>query len=329
MGDILSQEEINDLINALTKGELDVEQIKEAKKEKKIRTYNFNFPEKFAKDQIKTLQLINENYARIITNFLTGYLRTLVQIEVAFDVDSLLYKDFSNSLASPVVLAIVDFSPLPGQIIIEIDPTIAFAIVDRILGGKGAAMEKTRDFTEIELAIFERVVNQMIDCMREPWENIIAIRPRLDKIETNVQFAQIVSPNDVVALVTMNAKVGEAEGMINICIPHTVVEPVASKLSTRLWFTKTEKEISKETKDTIEKRIALTEVPVKALLGKTTISVTDFLELQIGDVIPLDTRVDGDLEVHVGNLLKFKAKPGVRNKKVSIKITEIVREEDD
>ncbi len=329
MGDILTQEEINELINALNKGELDVEKIKESRKEKKVRNYDFNFPEKFAKDQIKTLQFINENYARILTSFLTGYLRTLVHVEVAFDVDSLLYKDFSNSLPSPLVLAVVDFNPLPGQIIIELDPSIAFAMVDRILGGKGSPMEKVREFTEIELAILERVINLMLERMREPWENIIAIRPRLDKIETNIQFAQIASPNDVVALVTMNAKVGEAEGMINICIPHAVVEPVITKLSTRIWFTRTEKENPKENREVIENRIAMTEIPIRAILGRSVISVADVLELQCGDIIPLGTSVNDDLEILVGNLKKFRAKPGVRRNRVSVKITEIIAREDD
>jgi flagellar motor switch protein FliM len=165
--------------------------------------------------------------------------------------------------------------------------------------------------------------------MREPWENVVSIRPRLEKIETNAQFAQIISPNERVALITLSTRVGEVEGMINICIPHLVVEPILPKLSTRYWFSTVEKETSKETRESIELKIENTVVPVKAILGKTTITVNDFIELQSGDVISLDTAINGDLEIMVGDLHKFYGKPGVRKSKVSIKITDVIRREDD
>jgi flagellar motor switch protein FliM len=328
MGDILSQNEIDDLLKALNTGEIDVQQIQTATNERKIRNYSFKKPDKFAKDHLKTLRFIHESYARLIQTFLSGYLRTFVQVEF-ITVDSLQYSEFSNSLANPAVLAIVDFSPLNGSIILEIAPTIAFALIDRILGGKGTTVEKLRAFSEIELAIVDRIIIQTLNLMREPWENVVAIRPRLEKTETNAQFAQIVNPNEMVALVTLNAKVGEVEGLINICIPHLVVEPIMPKLSTKLWFTNIEKETTKETRESIEHKIEKTEVPVRALLGKTVITVSDFLDLQSGDVLPLDTNVNGDLEVLVGDLLKFYAKPGVRKNKVAVKISEVVRREDE
>ncbi len=328
MGDILSQEEINELIKALSSGELDVEQIQTAKEEKKIKSYNFRKPEKFAKDHLKTLQFIHENYARIISSFLTGYLRTLVQIELVA-VESMLYSDFSNSIANPIILGMIDFTPLSGQIILAMEPAVSYALIDRILGGKGTSMDKVREFTEIELAIIDRVIIQLINLMREPWENVISIRPRLEKTETNAQFAQAISPNSTVALVTLNAVIGETRGMIIICLPHDVIEPVLPKLSTRLWFTKMEKEITNESRDMMESKIANTYVPVRAVLGSTSITVADFLELQVGDVIPIDTRVDGDVNVLVGDLLKFKGKAGVKKNRIAVKITEIIREEDE
>ncbi|MCX8130315.1 MAG: flagellar motor switch protein FliM [Clostridia bacterium] len=328
MGDILSQNEIDELLKALNTGEIDVQQMQTTTQEKKVRSHDFRRPSKFAKDHIKTLQIINDTYARLITNFLSGYLRTLVQVEVA-NVEAVSYYEFNNSISNPVVLAVVDFTPLTGSIIFEISPAIAYALVDRILGGKGTMIDKVRGFTEIELAIIERIVIQILNLMREPWENVIAIRPRLEKIETNAQFAQIISPNEMVALVTFNARVGEVEGMINICIPHMVVEPIVPKLSTRFWFSTIEKEVTRETKDTIEIKIENTKVPVRAILGKTIINVNDFIELQPGDVMPLDTSVNGELEIMVGDLLKFYAKPGVKKNKVSVKITEVVRREDE
>jgi flagellar motor switch protein FliM len=259
---------------------------------------------------------------------LSGYLRTLVQVDV-ISVEPLSYYEFNNSISNPVVLAVVDFTPLNGSVIMEVAPSIAFALIDRILGGKGSVMDRVRGFTEIELAIVERIIVQMLNLMREPWENVISIRPRLEKIETNAQFAQIISPNEIVALVTLSARVGEVEGMINLCIPHMVVEPVVSKLSTKFWFSTIEKEATQETKNNIEFKIEQTVVPLRAILGRTTLLVSDFIEIQPGDVIVLDTNINGDLEVLVGDIHKFNAKPGVKKNKVSAKITEIIRREDE
>jgi len=328
VGDILSQNEIDELLKALNTGEINVLDIQTSNKEKKIRTHDFRRPSKFAKDHLKTLNIIHDNYARLVTNFLTGYLRTLVQVDVV-TVETLAYSDFSNSIPDPAILAVVDFSPLSGSIVFELSPAIAYALIDRILGGKGSSVDKIRGFTEIELAIIERIINQILNLMREPWENVIAIRPRLERIETNPQFAQIISPNEMVVLVTLSAHVGDVEGMINICIPHLVVEPIVSKLSTKFWFATTKKEITEETKKSIENRIERTPVTIKAILGKTTITVNDFLGLQPGDVLPLNTNVNGNLEVMVGNITKFRAKPGVLRNKVALKITEVINKEDE
>jgi len=328
MGDILSQNEIDDLLKALSSGEINAHEIQTTTQERKIKTHDFRRASKFAKDHIKTLNIIYDNYARLVTNFLTGYLRTLVQVDVV-SVEALPYSDFSNSVANPVIMAVVDIAPLSGSIIFEIEPHIAYALVDRILGGKGSTMERVREFTEIELAIIERITIQMLNLMREPWENVLSIRPRLDKIETNAQFAQIVAQNETVALITLSARIGEADGMMNICIPHMVVEPIVSKLSTRFWFSNVEKEATPEMKRDIEKGVQSTAVPVKAVLGRTKITVGDFLELQSGDVLALDSGVNEELEVRVGDLLKFYAIPGVRKNKVALKITRVVKKEEE
>ena len=328
MGDILSQNEIDELLKALNTGEIDFQHINNTTQEKKIRNHDFRRPSKFAKDHIRTLQIINDTYARLITNFLSGYLRTLVQLEVV-SVEPIAYQEFNNSLPNPVILGFVDFTPLSGSIIFEISPNIAYALVDRILGGRGGLIDKVRGFTEIELAIIERVMTQMLSLMREPWENVISLRPRLEKIETNSQFAQIINPNETVALITFNARIGDVEDMINLCIPHMVVEPIVSKLCTKYWFSTIEKGTSLETRECIEAKIGTTSVPVKAVLGKSIISVNEFIGLQQGDVLPLDTQINGDVEVLVGDLLKFHAKPGVRKNKIALKISEVIRREEE
>ena len=328
MGDILSQNEIDELLKALDTGELDVKDIKETSDEKKIVNYNFKRPSKFSKDHLKALKNIYENYARLATNFLTGYLRTLAQINVV-EVESLTYNDFVGSISNPVILSIIKFAPLEGNVIFEMTPQIAFTFIDRVLGGRCISVEGKRDFTEIELAIIERIIVQMLNVMREPWQNIIGLKPILEKIETNTQFAQIISPNEVVALVTFDVKLSDVEGMINVCIPYITVEPIISKLSTRYWFSNFEKQIDNSSKELIESKISLTKMPVKTILGRTNITVSDFIELQKGDVLPLEKDINGELDIFVGELYKFKGKPGIKKNKIAIKITSLVGKEDE
>lgn len=328
MSDILSQTEIDDLLNALNTGEVDVEEISDNKPEKKVKKYDFKSPKKLAKDQLKTLQIIHENFTRTLNTFLSGYLRTYVKTEIA-SVEELSYYEFNNSIANPAVLSVIDFYPLEGQIIIDMSSTIAFALIDRILGGQGKAIEESRAFTEIELTLIKKVIKELTSLMIDPWENVIELEPKLDKIETNSQFAQVVSPNETTALITLNLKIGEVQGYLNICIPHIVIEPILSKLSTQYWFSSINKKPNEKSKGILEKRITNSSVGVIVELGQTHITVKDFLELQLGDVIPLDNNVNSELEIKVGNRHKYFGVPGITKNKTAVKIARIEKKGDE
>lgn len=327
MGDILSQNEIDRLLQQLDTGEVDVKEFSKENAEKKVHKHDFRRPSKFAKDHLRTIQIINESYSRLVANFLSGYLRTLVQVDV-LTVQAMQYSEFTNSIANPAVLGIIDFNPLPGSIILEMNPTIAYALIDRILGGRGTSMGRMRGLTEIELAILQRLISQMLGLMKEPWENVAAVKPTLDRIETNAQFAQLMSPNEMVVLVTFTAKIGGVEGLMNLCIPHMTIEPVMGKLSTKLWFSLIEKGSTEESRRVIEQRVETSIIPIKVVLGRSTISVQDFLMLQQGDVITLNTEINGKVEVIVGDLLKFTGQAGAHNKKYAVKLTDVIREEE-
>ncbi|NLK20769.1 MAG: flagellar motor switch protein FliM [Epulopiscium sp.] len=328
MGEVLSQNEIDELLNALNTGELDVTDIQTTDREKHVKNYDFARPSKFAKEQLRTLEIIFDNYSRIISTYLSGYLRAGTQIDV-INAEAVTYYEFSNSLSNPVILSIVDFSPLKGSVILELSPSIGYSIIDRILGGKGSMIDKIREFTEIERILLERIISQLINLLREPWENVVDLRPRLDKIETNSQFAQVISPNEMIALVTLNIKIGEVEGMMNICIPHLVIEPIMDKLNTKYWFTIIEQEDQTIYRKHLEKRLQIAKIPIKTILGKTHITVGEFVNLQVGDVIKLDSYTNSDLDIMVGNLLKFHAKPGVFKNRNAIQITSIERKEEE
>ena len=216
MGDVLSQSEIDNLLNALSSGELDVEEIKETN-EKQVKDYDFARPSKFSKEHLRTLEIIFEHYGRLLTTNLPVYLRKSVQVEV-MNSEAVTYSEFSNALSNPVLLGIVNFSPLQGNIIIEIASNIGYAIVDRMLGGRGDSLDKVREFSEIELLIIEKILNVCVNQLIEPWENVVDIKPRLERIETNSQYAQIISPSEMIAIVTINLKIGTVEGLMIICL---------------------------------------------------------------------------------------------------------------
>jgi flagellar motor switch protein FliM len=327
MGDVLSQNEIDDLLKALTTGELNINEMQNTTQEVKVKEYDFTRPNKFSKEHLRTLHIINETYSRVVTNFLSAYLRTLVQVEI-LSIEPLTYNEFNNSISNHVVLAIAELSPLKGSVIMEISPDVGFTIIDRILGGQGSKLDKPRGFTEIELSILEKVVVQMFSLMKEPWENIIELKPRLDKLETNAQFAQIVSPNETIALITFSVKIGELNGMINICIPHLVLEPIMGRLNTKYWFTTSSdnQEENDTMKQYLEYNLENVDIPIRAILGKTHINVDDFLQLSIGDVVPINTKAGEPVDVMVGNINKLTAVPGIQGKKVCVKVVSIRRE---
>lgn len=325
MGDVLSQSEIDNLLNALSSGELDVEEIKD-NNEKQVKEYDFARPSKFSKEHLRTLEIIFEHYGRLLTTNLPVYLRKSVSVEV-MNSEAVTYLEFSNALSNPVLLGLVNFAPLQGNIIIEIASNLGYAIVDRMLGGRGDTLEKVRDFSEIELLIIERILVVCVNLLREPWENVIEIHPHLERIETNSQYAQIISPSEMIAIVTMNVKIGNVEGLMNVCLPYITLEDVIDKINTRYWYSNIQSHDEADYSEAIESVINKAQIPVKAVLGKSVISVNDFSTLLPGDIIRLDRKLDDELDVYVGNIRKFTALPGSSGDKYAVRVTEVIREE--
>lgn len=325
-GKVLSQNEIDELLQALSSGELDVNEIKDID-EKQVKSYNFARPSKFSKEHLRTLEIIFEHYGRLLTTSLPVYLRKNVQIEV-LNSEAVTYAEFANSLSNPVILGIVNMAPLEGSIIMELACDLGYAVVDRMLGGAGMPLEKLRDFSEIELLIIERILNVCVNLLREPWQNVMEIFPRLERIETNSQYAQIISPNEMIAIVVINLRIGEVEGLMNICLPYLTLEDVMDKLNTKYWFSTMQNKKAEEYAAAIETLISRAPMPVKAVLGNAMISVSDFINLQQGDIIRLDRKVQDELSVYVGNIRKFTALPGASGNQYAVRVTSVVREEE-
>lgn len=325
MSEVLSQNEIDNLLKALSTGELDVDEYKE-NAEVQVKNYDFARPAKFSKEHLRTLEIIFEHYGRLLYTNLPAYLRKNVQVDV-MNSEAVAYSEFANALSNPVLLGIVNFAPLKGNMILELAPNIGYAIIDRLLGGAGDSLEKKREFSEIEITIIERIISICIDLLIEPWKNVVHLEPRLERIETNSQFAQIISPSEMIAIVTLNLKIGDVEGLMNICLPYITLEPVMDKLNTKYWYSTMQDKDDNTYEEVIETLIAKAKIPVKAVLGTSTISVNDFVNLQKGDIIKLNSGIEDELTVFVGNINKFKALPGSSSDNYAVRVTSIIREE--
>lgn len=326
MGEVLSQSEIDSLLAALSTGELDADEIQK-KDERQVRNYDFARPAKFSKEHLRTLEIIYENYGRLLSTNLPLYLRKNVQISVASS-ETVVFSEFSNALSNPAILGIVNFEPLPGTIIIELSSNLGFAMIDRMLGGQGVPIDKTREFSEIELTILDKILVMCMQLMKEPWRNVVDIDPFLERIETNPQFAQIIAPNDMIAIVTLSVKVGDVEGFMNICLPFFTLEDVMDKLNTKFWYSTMQEASEEDYSQYVESMIRRAEVPVKAILGKSSITVDDFVNLQCGDIIRLNTLTEAEMPVYVGNIKKFMAMPGKSGDNYAVRVTSVIREEE-
>lgn len=326
--EVLSQSEIDKLLSAMADGTVSAEEVKAEEEQKKIKTYDFKRPDKFSKDQIRTLFMLHESFSRMLNTYLSTHLRTLVNVEVA-SVEQLTYQEFVQSLANPSVISILAVPPLKGNIIMEVNTEIAFAFIDRVFGGEGKTNMKPRVLTEIEEVVVKRFIDTAMRNLKEAWSNVVDFTPSLEATESNPQFTQIVPPSDMVVIVTIQMKVGDVEGMMNICIPYLVLEPVMSKLTTTFWVASSvTKDDDPEQVKILQKKLERTKVPLVVQLGKINITINEFLTLGFGDVLQMDTKVDDNLVCLVGHRPKFHCRPGTSGKKMAVQITDIIKDDE-
>ena len=328
MSDEISRGEMGRMIKDTPRNEISLDGVRNHLSKRNIKTYDFTRPSKFSKEQLRALEVIFESYARLVGNYLSGHLRSLTNVEVVGS-EALTYQEFTSSLSNPAVLSSIDFEPLDGSIIIEAGTSLCFGIIERLLGGAGNSLDKSRGFTDIENLIITKIFSKLTSLLVEPWSNVISLEPKFNRMETNSQISQLVSPNEMVALISFRISIGDLAGIMNICIPHLVIKPVLDKISTRYWFTTKDNSVDKPYSKDISSMMNTTDMPISVTLGKASITIEEFLGLQEGDVIKLDSKVNSELDVYVANLLKFKGIPGSNKNRAAVKITAKVERDEE
>ena len=323
MAEVLSQNEIDALLSALSSGEITQEEVAKEEDKQKVKLYDFRSPQKFSKDHLRTLELIHDNYARIISNYLTAQVRTNVKVQIE-SVEQITYDEFIHSVQNPTILTVFKMPPLSGSILFETNPQFVFQITDVLLGGQGGGKFKLRDFTDIDKNIIKQVNTGLISNLKLAWEDILEVETEIEALETNPALNQTMAPNEPVALITFSVEMGKNNTFINICIPYLSIEKVLDKLVVQYWFQQNDEAILHESRQKLRQRLNIVNVGLTAVLGSTKITVGDFLKLTQGDVVTLDNKSTSAVKLFVEDKLYYYGKPGIVGKNKGVQVLEII-----
>lgn len=326
---MLSQDEIDSLLSSLSVGmdsPTGAEPSGESKSTEKrnYKLYNFRRPDKFSKDHLRALQTIHENFARQLGLVLTTYLRMTVELDVV-SVDQLTYDEFVRSMPNPMTVSILELDPLPGQVLMGLGYEVSSSIIDRMLGGPGLAEAKARELTDIEQSLIRRVLDRAIGSLEEAWRSMMNVNASMVGLEESYALIQVATPGEIVALITFDVNLGNKNsGLISLCIPYPVLEGVISQLSAQHIFHRQQSNNSIEEQEKILKKLNYAKMPVKVLLGGTSLSVRDLLDLSVGDVVRLDRAVNENLLACINGLPKFYCRPGKLKDKMAVYVYDSV-----
>ncbi len=328
MAETLTQEQIDALLNSAMSGEV-VEKSEDKGPDAKL--YDFRAPKKFTKERIKILDGIFDNYARLLSSYLTGLLRLYCKVNLA-SIEEQRYFEFNNALPDYVMMGTVDMGIRDDDIeapttIIQLSNSLTYILIDRLLGGRGEYKDAERDFTEIEVSIMDKIINNMAALLHDPWEPYVEVNPNVVNIETNSRVFSAVDYDDTVMLVCLEATVSETKTIITLCIPALSLDGVMQKYvsktarSTRRYDAVREQ----ERRDNIMTALNDSSLDIRAELGKTTLDMYDVLNLQVDDIIPLDKNINSNITLKIGDKIWFDGKLGSFNQNKAVKIENVFR----
>lgn len=327
MAEILSQSQIDELLNNLSSGDVNIQELEA--NEKKIKEYDFRSPKKITKETIKLLKGIYENYCRMLTSQLTSILRLMCDVTVE-QVEESIFHEYNNALDDYVLMGLIDVKYPDGttsdsQILMEVSKPLSFVIIDRLLGGEGKEYEHIRDYTDIELSLLGNVLRNLVKLMGSTWESTLEIDTGLSKIETNSRFVQSINYNDTVVIIVLNVTLNQSSGKITLCVPSSTLDEILKKANifSRNSNRRSDQSIE-EQKAAIMGSIKSSKLTITGVLGKAHATLYDVVHMQVGDLIVLDKDINSDVDVNVDNEKWFEGKWGARKNKGVIRINKII-----
>ena len=336
-GDVLSQAEVEGLLSAMTpdgptapgagQAAGPVERpsaVPPLKPRERVVPYDFKRPERVGKEQIRALQTLHEGFGRNFAAGLSAMLRSMIEVKLA-GVDQLTFSEFIFSLENPTCFNLLTAEPLEGNLILEINPSILYPIIDRLLGGsrQGGPLAR-RPLTEIELRLVSRINDLFLRELREAWKNVLEMDPKVERVESNPQLVQIVPPNEVVVLISFDVSLNETRGMVNLCIPFNAIERISSKLSANSWVAYGRRQATADSIERISQNLQSARVELKVRLAQTRITTGELVGLRVGDVITTNKDIRSPMLVTVQGVPKFRASPGAYKARKAIRIEDVI-----
>ncbi len=336
MNQVLSQNEVDALLAAVSEGDLNFGEDKNKKaagsaapgkpgakqqEEKVVVVYDLTSQDRIIRGRLPQLDVIYEKFMRAFRVSLSSALRKLASITLA-STDFLKFGEFINTLPMPTCMSVLRFSSLRGSALLVIESKLAYALVDSFFGGSDKPYLKIegKDFTQIELSIIRNVVDLAIEDLENAWASVEKIGCSFVRTEVNPQFVGIVPPTDVVIASTFDVELENATGTITLVIPYATIEPIKQKLSTGFQI-ESDQTDKKLWTSIIHDQLMGTTVEVKVNLGETEICLKDLMKLKAGDVIPLNQDANGEFDVRVEGVKKYKGFYGIHHGTVAVQVT--------
>ena len=320
MAKILTQDEIDALLTTVSTGDQSQEAggIEDARL-RSIVAYDFKHPNRVSKDQIRTLENMHDNFAGHFSSMMSSVLRTIVDVDLV-SVDQITYSEFIMSLVSPSCTYTFSAHPLEALSLVDFNPTLTFALIDRLFGGHGKVLETERELTGIERTVVSRLVQRLYHELRKSWEHIVKVEIEQISFETNPQFIQIVPPGETVVVISFQVKLFQSTGLMTICYPYVALEPIISKLSAQNWIDATKRKNLEVDRATNLLNLHEVGADISAVLLRSRIKMRDFLQLQLGDIIPSERKINESIDICVNRRRKFIARPGLAAKKRAFQV---------
>jgi flagellar motor switch protein FliM len=320
MEKVLSQEEINALFSAMSTEDLGLASQSEKKGvARKIANYDFHRADRISQDQMRSIHLLHEHFGRNFASSLSAYLRSFVDVNLA-SLEQVSYSSFIKSLPDPTLFASIGMRPLDSNIALELNPSLAFPMIDMILGGPGRALSDSRNMTEIELNIIEGVIKLAMRDLCGAWHPIMDFEFYLEGKGTKAQMFQIVSPAETVIAVQMELRIADTTGMMNLCIPSRVLKVLRNKFDQQ-WNSRPQKTAGGDA-ERIFDLIKPVFVPLSSEIRQSKLTVDDLLKVSVGDVVELSERVNDPVYLCVGGVAKFVGRIVQRRGKRAFEITD-------
>ncbi|MCW5960176.1 MAG: flagellar motor switch protein FliM [Pyrinomonadaceae bacterium] len=312
--EILSTEELSALMPEPPKSDGT-----EREKRKRIVPYNFRRPDRLSKDQVRSLYLLHDLFAHSLSTSLPLFLRTIAEVNL-ISVEQQAYSEYLRGLPDPTTVFTISSASLNGVFAIEINSSIAFPIIDRLLGGTGAELSEKRAATDLELKILEGFLTIVTENYRNAWNPILPIETEVVGRETRPQMLQIIAPNEVVATIGYQVQIGETMGAMSICLPVVMLENVIEKFNQSSYLPA--KATAPEATRCLLESLSKVRLPFSTELDSVPAAVLDLMNLSVGDVVRTNHRTDRPLSVSVGDTVKFVGKIASLEGRMIVQVTD-------